>query len=158
MIKSKNYLFNRMSSVVKNLIKSFKTDKWTFSLHKASVNATQFKDSYILVAVYEELPDTKFIVSPDAQYYYMDSDLFFDVLEDDVFIGEYPVKVFSESQKENIYRELCSKFSVDAIITDLCNENDIETNPFKNSYQKDIADVFNMTNQESCVTAFIKRG
>lgn len=158
MIKNKDYRYSNMANAVKNIVSSFELhpDKWSFQLHRTNDTSVKFHSSYLLLATYEDLPCHEFMVSHDAQYFYCDMEHFFDLVDKDEYLGEYPISVFSHNQKETLYRALVSSFSINSIIEKLCRENNVMLNPFKSVEQANISDAFSRSPRKSVVETFMK--
>lgn len=129
--------FVSMQIPVSNIRKSLSEDSASWE-----VGVTTLDNRHVAYLAHQSLPEYKFIVYNQAQYLLLELEHFFDVIE-----GDSAVKVFSNSQKENIKAELFSRSGagigdISNQVTKILNDRNIEMFPFFNKQQEEIHNVF----------------
>lgn len=140
-----DYEFFHMEPTVKRIRDSLKndSDSWELRLETTTANSITFGGKTLGVLVHASLPDYKFIVYADVQYFKIADSMFFDLLQGDDFFGMYSQPVFSSGQKtslRNSYRDVHGNMY--NALTQLMKDNELEIQPFRNVEQRDIAKAF----------------
>lgn len=143
MIKTHDFEYTGMTTVVHELCSSFKNDydKWSFSIIDPVHNSESFSHNHLLVLKHED-SDFQFLISENPLHFHIDMERVFDVLVEDFPSGRYLSEIFSKSQKETIYSNFCKNFSPTEYITNYALEHELSLRPFKNAQQKNVSDFF----------------